>query len=152
MAGAPERGASSSGRLPVWHPRAREGGRTSCDAALPPVAGRCAHPPWPAYLIRKDRLYITDPLVAERPARGGAVVAYHQCVSRESATARVRHVRNEHAEPRAARSLPAEPVRTLYTFHLATVLEFHPAPGGLTMVSLDDHLKDNARSPGMAVA
>ncbi len=57
----------------------------------------------PVYLIRKDRLSITDPLLADRPASGGVFVTYPS-VSRESATVRVQtHVRNGHAEPRAFR-------------------------------------------------
>ena len=53
---------------------------------------------------------------------------------------------------RAARRFPAEPVRTLDAIHLAAALEFHEALGGLTMVSLDERVKDNARLLGMAVA
>jgi beta-galactosidase len=54
----------------------------------------------PVYLIEKDRLHITDPLLADRPASGGVFVTYPR-VSRDSATVRVAtHVRNTHAEPR----------------------------------------------------
>jgi beta-galactosidase len=54
----------------------------------------------PVYLIRKDGLHITDPLLADRPASGGVFVTYPR-VSRESATVRVNaHARNAHAEPR----------------------------------------------------
>ena len=57
----------------------------------------------PVYLTRKDRLHITDPLLADRPASGGVFVTYPH-VSREQATVRVQaHVRNEHAEPRRFR-------------------------------------------------
>ena len=57
----------------------------------------------PAYLIRKDRLHITDPLLAGRPASGGIFVTYPR-VSRDAATVRVRsHVRNAHAESRNVR-------------------------------------------------
>ncbi len=57
----------------------------------------------PVYLILKDRLHITDPLLAERPASGGVFVTYPRA-SRESATVRVQiHVRNGHAEPRTFR-------------------------------------------------
>ena len=52
------------------------------------------------YLIRKDRLAITDPLLADKPAGGGVMVTYPQ-VSRERATVRVQtHVRNGYAEGR----------------------------------------------------
>jgi beta-galactosidase len=55
------------------------------------------------YLIRKDRLHITDPLAADRPASGGIFVTYPH-VSRETATVRVQtHVRNAHADPRSCR-------------------------------------------------
>lgn len=52
------------------------------------------------YLIRKDRLAITDPLLADQPAGGGVMVTY-PLVSRERATVRVQtHVRNGNAEGR----------------------------------------------------
>lgn len=51
--------------------------------------------------------------------------------------------------PRAARRFPAEPVRTLDAIHLATALEFHRAVGSLTMLSLDDRVRDNARLLGL---
>jgi beta-galactosidase len=54
----------------------------------------------PVYLVHKDRLAITDPLLADRPAGGGVMVTYHE-VSRELATVRVQtHVRNRYAEGR----------------------------------------------------
>jgi beta-galactosidase len=54
----------------------------------------------PVYLIRKDRLAITDPLLADRPAGGGVMVTYPR-VSRERATVRVQaHVRNGYADGR----------------------------------------------------
>ena len=54
----------------------------------------------PVYLIRKDRLSITDPLLADRPASGGVFVTYPN-VSRDSATVRVQtHVRNGYREAR----------------------------------------------------
>ena len=54
----------------------------------------------PVYLVRKDRLAITDPLMADRPAGGGILVTYPR-VSRESATVRVQvHVRNGHPAAR----------------------------------------------------
>jgi beta-galactosidase len=57
----------------------------------------------PVYLIRKDRLHITDPLLADRPASGGVFVTYPR-VSRESAAVRVQvHVRNQHPAPRGFR-------------------------------------------------
>jgi beta-galactosidase len=57
----------------------------------------------PVYLIRKDRLHITDPILADRPASGGVFVTYPR-IARDSATVRVQtHVRNEHAGPRGFR-------------------------------------------------
>ncbi|MDP3772948.1 MAG: glycoside hydrolase family 2 TIM barrel-domain containing protein [Gemmatimonadales bacterium] len=57
----------------------------------------------PVHLIRTNRLHITDPLLADRPASGAVFVTYPR-VSRESATVRVQtHVHNEHAEPRSFR-------------------------------------------------
>jgi beta-galactosidase len=57
----------------------------------------------PAYLIGKDRLSITDPLLGARPAEGGVMVTYPR-VSRGSATVRVQtHVRNAHAMERSFR-------------------------------------------------
>jgi beta-galactosidase len=54
----------------------------------------------PVYLIRKDRLSITDPLQADRPASGGVMVTYPR-VSRDAATVRVQtHVRNAHSSRR----------------------------------------------------
>ena len=55
----------------------------------------------PVYLIRKDRLSITDPLLADRPASGGVFVTYPH-VSPKSATVRVQtHVRNGYGKPRS---------------------------------------------------
>ncbi len=55
----------------------------------------------PVYLIRKDPLSITDPLLVDRPAGGGVFVTYPR-VSRESATVRVQtHVRNGDATTRS---------------------------------------------------
>ena len=46
------------------------------------------------YLVRKDRLAITDPLLADKPAGGGVMVTYPE-VSRDRARVRVQtHVRN----------------------------------------------------------
>src|SRR5919109_3635463 len=54
----------------------------------------------PVYLIRKDRLAITDPLLADKPAGGGVMVTYPR-VSRERATVRVQtHVRNGYSDGR----------------------------------------------------
>ena len=54
----------------------------------------------PVYLIRKDRLAITDPLLADKPAGGGVMVTYPR-LSRERATVRVQtHVRNGYSARR----------------------------------------------------
>lgn len=55
------------------------------------------------HLVVKDRLHITDPLLADRPAGGGVFVTYPH-VSAESATVRVQtHVRNDYGRGRAFR-------------------------------------------------
>jgi beta-galactosidase len=57
----------------------------------------------PVFLLRTDRLHITDPLLADRPASGGVFVT-HPSVSRTAATVRVQtHVRNAHADARTFR-------------------------------------------------
>ena len=57
----------------------------------------------PVSLIRKNRLQITDALLADRPASGGVFVTYPH-VSRESATVRVQtHVQNAHDGSRRCR-------------------------------------------------
>jgi beta-galactosidase len=55
----------------------------------------------PVFLITTDKLHITDPLLADRPASGGVFVTYPRA-SRESATVRVQvHVRNDYADARS---------------------------------------------------
>jgi len=55
-------------------------------------------------LIVKDRLHITDPILADRPASGGLLVTVPEA-SDEAATVRVQvHVRNEHAAAREVRA------------------------------------------------
>lgn len=53
---------------------------------------------------------------------------------------------------RACARFPHEPVRTLGALHLATALMFHEAHGRLTMVSLDDRIRENAAGLGLSVA
>jgi len=54
-------------------------------------------------LIRSNRLHITDPLLADRPAGGGVFVTYPR-VSPEAAVVRIRtHVRNTDAKERRCR-------------------------------------------------
>jgi predicted nucleic acid-binding protein len=50
---------------------------------------------------------------------------------------------------RAAREFPVEPVRTLDALHLSAALEFHGALGAITMLSLDERIRDNAGALGM---
>ncbi|HYJ78370.1 MAG TPA: glycoside hydrolase family 2 TIM barrel-domain containing protein [Longimicrobiaceae bacterium] len=55
------------------------------------------------HLVIKDRLHITDPLLADEPGGGGVFVSYPR-VSQGSATVQVRtEVRNDHREPRSFR-------------------------------------------------
>ena len=54
----------------------------------------------PVYLVTRDLLAITDPILADRPAGGGVMVTYPR-VSSSAATVRVQaHVRNGHEGPR----------------------------------------------------
>ncbi len=53
---------------------------------------------------------------------------------------------------RARARFPHEPVRTLDALHLATALMFHEAHGKLTMVSLDERIRENAAGLGLSVA
>lgn len=55
------------------------------------------------HLVVKDRLHITDPILANRPASGGVFITTPQ-LSAHSATVRVQtHVRNGHPTPRSVR-------------------------------------------------
>jgi beta-galactosidase len=55
------------------------------------------------HLVVKDRLHVTDPLLADRPASGGVFVTYPR-VTPNDATVRVQtHVRNDHADARTFR-------------------------------------------------
>lgn len=53
---------------------------------------------------------------------------------------------------RARARFANEPVRTLDALHLSTATLFHEAHGSLTMVSLDQRIRDNAGALGMGVA
>lgn len=53
---------------------------------------------------------------------------------------------------RARARFPREPVRTLDAIHLATALMFHEVHAGLSLVSLDDRLRENATALGLSVA
>ena len=52
---------------------------------------------------------------------------------------------------RARARFPHEPVRTLDALHLATAMVFHEAHGALTMLSLDQRVRENALSLGLEV-
>jgi predicted nucleic acid-binding protein len=53
---------------------------------------------------------------------------------------------------RARQRFPVEPVRTLDALHLAAAVAFAEVLGPLTMVSLDDRIRANARALGLATA
>jgi predicted nucleic acid-binding protein len=53
---------------------------------------------------------------------------------------------------RACARFPHEPLRTLDALHLATAAMFHEALGTLTMVSLDERIRENAMALGLLVA
>jgi hypothetical protein len=52
---------------------------------------------------------------------------------------------------RARRPFPAEPIRTLDALHLASAVIARTALPGLSMLSLDQRLRDNARQLGFLV-
>jgi uncharacterized protein with PIN domain len=52
----------------------------------------------------------------------------------------------------ARQRFPVEPVRTLDALHLGAALEFERELGGLTLVSLDARIRDNAAALRLAVA
>ena len=53
---------------------------------------------------------------------------------------------------RTARRFPAEPVRTLDAFHLASAAVFDEALGGVVVLSLDERIRANAAAMGMKVS
>ena len=53
---------------------------------------------------------------------------------------------------RAAESFPAEPIRTLDAIHLATAAQYNAEVEALTVVSVDDRLRQNASGLGLGVA
>lgn len=52
---------------------------------------------------------------------------------------------------RARATFPVEPVRSLDALHLASAWSILAAAGSVTTLSLDDRVRDNARSLGMKV-
>lgn len=68
------------------------------------------------HLLVKDRLHITDPLLADRPASGGVFITYPRVSARSAAVRAQTHVRNDHAVARRVRvrttvlSLGGQPV------------------------------------------
>lgn len=53
---------------------------------------------------------------------------------------------------RAGEAFPVEPLRTLDAAHVATALLYARDVSPLTVLSTDDHLRENARALGLAVA
>lgn len=53
---------------------------------------------------------------------------------------------------RGTARFPHEPVRTLDALHLATALMFHEAHRALTVVSVDEGIRENAVALGLSVA
>lgn len=53
---------------------------------------------------------------------------------------------------RARDPFPVEPVRTLDSLHLATLSLFSEVLGNVTLLSLDDRIRDNARMLGTDIA
>lgn len=56
------------------------------------------------------------------------------------------HVVSEEVIARAREPFPVEPVRTLDALHLATMALFREELGTMTLLSLDDRIRDNARA------
>jgi len=59
---------------------------------------------------------------------------------------------SDEVDQRARQEFPNEPLRTLDALHLATASVFAEALGGIRMLSLDERVRTNARSLGMAIA
>ena len=59
---------------------------------------------------------------------------------------------SDEVDRRARQEFPNEPLRTLDALHLATASVFAEALGDIRMLSLDDRVRDNARSLGMTIA
>lgn len=53
---------------------------------------------------------------------------------------------------RAEEDFPVEPVRALEALHLAAALVFHSNLGELTLLTLDERIRTNARMLGLAIA
>ena len=59
---------------------------------------------------------------------------------------------SDEVDRRARQEFPNEPLRTLDALHLATASVFAEALGDIRMLSLDDRIRNNAHSLGMAIA
>ena len=59
---------------------------------------------------------------------------------------------SDEVDHRARQEFPNEPLRTLDALHLATASVFAEALGDIRMLSLDERVRTNARSLGMAIA
>ena len=59
---------------------------------------------------------------------------------------------SDEVDRRARQEFPNEPLRTFDALHLATASVFAEALGDIRMLSLDDRVRDNARSLGMTIA
>ena len=85
------------------------------------------------------RLRPTDELAAQR-------------LLDEAAATWVVHDLSERVLRRARGRFPVEPIRTLDALDLATALVFQEALGQLTVLSLDDRIRENAAALGLGVA
>jgi predicted nucleic acid-binding protein len=99
-------------------------------------------------LIECDRTMIraeaTNQLVPAAAAERRAAL------SRAAAHWRVLRLDGEVVE-RARRAFPSEPIRTLDAIHLAAALVGRSAVGDLTLLSLDERVRDNGRTLGFEV-
>lgn len=62
------------------------------------------------------------------------------------------HEVSDEVVARARDPFPTEPVRTLDAFHLATLSLFRDGLGKVTLLSLDERIRDNAKKLGTEVA
>ena len=92
-------------------------------------------------IIRSEKVGgVTETQAADRRAVLNRVAAHWHLV----------HLHDEVLE-RARRPFPQEPIRTLDALHLASALLLRSAISGLTLLSLDERIRANAKELGFEV-
>jgi predicted nucleic acid-binding protein len=132
------------------------------SAVLAWLLGEPAAPAVRKVLARAERVVASTltPLECGRALARGAALGTVTAVGARDAERRLAHAARGWALlemtgaplERAARRLPAEPVRTLDALHLAAALEFQDALGALTVLSLDERIRTNAAALGIEAA